>query len=149
MRTREYRVPAEDPEVGHVEPSEWLNEHMNRVGMTNAALLKAIQDLGYEGGSQANVINWRKQGSKLQIPPEAFPKICIALGFPADKTDYWTCDVLKQAYPDLKPFIRDPLEEKKQRFLARQTGRTEEHLRALGRDRKKETLKKQLSELED
>ncbi|WP_201864470.1 hypothetical protein [Microvirga soli] len=83
--------------------------------MSDAALIKAIQALGYEGGSRANVANWRK--GRTPIPPEVFPKLFLALGFTEAQAAAWTCEILRQAYPDIAEFIRDPVAEKGVRLL--------------------------------
>lgn len=138
MNPRYYKVPNSNVEEPDFDPGEWLSHHMEKNGMSDGALLKTIQDLGYEGGSRTTVANWRK-GSSL-IPPEVFPKICVALNFPSKDVDQMTCAILKDAYPDLKMFFRDPLQEKWDRIQS--------YLRGLGAERKKAAAEKLLKEAE-
>lgn len=107
---RPFTVPTQAPHPHDYEaPDKWLTRWMRNRGMTDAALLKAIQELGYEGTRPGNIANWRK--GDATIPPEVFPKLFLALGFTEAQAAHWTCDILKQAYPDIAEFIRDPVKE--------------------------------------
>lgn len=104
-----FLVPTQDDVETHEKPDQWLTRWMRNRGMTDAALLKAIQELGYEGTRSGNIANWRK--GDATIPPEVFPKLFLALGFSERQATVWTCEILKQAYPDIAPFIRNPDKE--------------------------------------
>ncbi|GJD67033.1 hypothetical protein [Methylobacterium frigidaeris] len=150
MNPLSYRVPGKGEEWW-TNPSEWLTHYMDadpekgRPKISDAELLRRIQDLGYGGGSRGTVLKWRR-GEKM-IPPEDFPKICLALGFEPDDVEWMTCEVLREAFPEIKYFIRDPLKERNSRAL--QTLKFHEELRKLGRSLKKANLERQLSEIEE
>ncbi len=119
MHARPYQVPLEgigpDDPTG-ADPPQWLTHHMARQGLSDAGLLKKLQMLGYPAESRVNVAKWRK--GKTPIPPEVFYKICLALGMPNDQAMRLACEVLKEAYPEIAPFIRDPGKELGERVLA-------------------------------
>ena len=83
----------------------WLQFRMDKLGVGDSELYRNMQERGY-GGSRASVFAWRT--NKTQIPVEAFPILCLALGYDCEDMARMTIDYVSDVMPTLRMFMTMP-----------------------------------------
>jgi hypothetical protein len=86
--------------------SKWLQTRMDALEIGDSELYRRMQDRGYRGGSRTSVFTWRT--GKSQIAPDAFPLLCLALGYSTEDMARMTIDYVSDAMPTLRPFLAMP-----------------------------------------